>query len=712
VIAIPKDFSTGSEFPKIDHATWVALVETEIKDAPFAKRMTSHLYEGIEIEPLFTEESFPTAGDPSGFPGGAPFARGGTLLGNTLNGWDIRQEQAHPDPATANAQILADLEEGVTSIDLRLDGAGSLGLDADDPMAASLTGREGVSLSCAADFDRLLAGVKLDIAGIHFEPGGAFLPLAAAYVAAARRGGVQPSDLLGGFNADPLRVLMRDGALPMPLDAALAEMADLAHWTAHNAPKMRAVEVCTMPYHDAGASAVADLAFAIATGTDYLRVLTESGLAVDDAARQISFSMALGCRFYLATAKIRAARRLWADVVAACGGGAEAQRMMLRVSTGRRVLTTRDQTLNILRNTVACYAGAIGVADIITTTPFDAPTGLPTEDARRNARNTHHILREECSLAQVVDPAGGSWYIEWYTEAISRAAWAMFQQVEAQGGMLKAAQTGWVAAQIKPTETAREKDIGTRRVEVVGISEHATLTENDLNQEQPDFTKLAAAAAQRLGAWRAEHATPAGLEALAAAKPGRGSLTAAAIIAADGGGTLGQIAHALATPGVVPAVTTPLVVHPYDAAFEALRDAATAFAAGHGRNRPRVYLAGIGSIAEQAARKGYAADLFTAGGFDVVATEIKLDVPAAVAGFTASGAKIAVVCSTDKQYVTVLPELVPQLKAAGARNIVLAGNPGPSEAAWRALGIDAFIFVRCDVVGTLWSLLHTEGVAA
>jgi methylmalonyl-CoA mutase len=160
VIAIPKDFSTGSEFPKIDHATWVALVETEIKDAPFAKRMTSHLYEGIEIEPLFTEESFPTAGDPSGFPGGAPFARGGTLLGNTLNGWDIRQEQAHPDPATANAQILADLEEGVTSIDLRLDGAGSLGLDADDPMAASLTGREGVSLSCAADFDRRRATLR------------------------------------------------------------------------------------------------------------------------------------------------------------------------------------------------------------------------------------------------------------------------------------------------------------------------------------------------------------------------------------------------------------------------------------------------------------------------------------------------------------------------------------------------------------------------
>ncbi len=712
MISIAKDFSTGSDFPKIDRATWVALVETEIKDAPFTRRMTSHLYEEIEIEPLFTEDSFPTTGDPSGYPGSAPFTRGTRLLGNTLNGWDIRQEHAHPDPATANGQILTDLQEGVTSIDLRLDGAAVLGLDADDPMAAVLTGRDGVSLSCGADFDRLLDGVKLAIAGLHFDPGGAFLAVAGAYVAAARRGGVQSADLLGGFNADPLKVLMRDGALPMPLDKALKQMADLAHWTVRNAPNMRAVEVSTTPYHNAGASAVADVAFAIATGTEYLRVLTESGLTVDEAAQQITFSMALGCRFYLATAKIRAARRLWADVVAACGGAADAQRMVLRVSTGRRVLTTRDQTLNILRNTVACYAGAIGVADIITTTPFDAPTGLPTEDARRNARNTHHILKEECQLAQVIDPAGGSWYIEWYTDAIAQHAWALFQQVEAQGGMLKAATAGWVAEQIKPTEAAREKDIGTRKVEVVGISEHATLTENAPDQEQPDFSVLAAAATQRLSAWRKLHPRPTGLDTLAGVKPGDGTLTEAVVTAAAGGATLGQIMRALTIPGSVAAVTTPLAVHPYDAAFEALRDAATSFATSHGNRRPRVYLAGIGSIAEQAARKGYAGDFFTAGGFDVIGTEMKFDTPTAVAAFTASGAQIAVICSTDKQYAAVLADLVPKLKESGARNIVLAGNPGPAEAAWRALGVDAFIFVRCDVVGTLWSLLHAEGVAA
>ena len=240
---------------------------------------------------------------------------------------------------------------------------------------------------------------------------------------------------------------------------------------------MTAVEVSSTPYHNAGATAVSDVAFAVATGLDYLRVLTAAGLDVETAARQITFSMALGCRFYLAIAKIRAARKLWADVIAACGGSADAQRMCLRVSTGRRVLTTRNQSLNILRNTVACYAGAVAGADIITTTPFDAPTGLPSEASRRNARNTQLILAEECHLAQVVDPAGGSWYIEWYTNEVARRAWALFQQIEAQGGMIKAVVSGWVGEQIRPAEAAREKDIAVRKVAVTGVSEHPTLTE-------------------------------------------------------------------------------------------------------------------------------------------------------------------------------------------------------------------------------------------
>jgi len=707
VAGIAKEFHLGSDFPKIDHATWQQQVEVELKGAPFAKRMISQSYEGIELQPLYTEETFPTAGDPAGLPGYPPFVRGAQPLGNALAGWDIRQEHAHPDPAVANAQILEDLDGGVTSIALRLDGAAVLGLDTDDTHAAELTGRDGVSLACVADVERLVQGVKLDIAGFHFDAGGAFLPAASLYVAAAKKAGVKLSELRGGFNADPLSVLMRDGTLPMPLGTALRQMADLAAWTAQNAPRMTAVEVSTTPYHDAGATSVADLAFAVATGIDYLRALTDAGLDVETAAPQITFSMGLGCRFYLATAKIRAARKLWADVIAASGGSARAQKMQLRVCTGRRVLTTRNQSLNILRNTVACYAGAIGGADIITTTPFDAPTGLPTEGARRNARNTHHILAEECHLAEVVDPGGGSWYIEWYTHELAKRAWSVFQQIEAQGGMIKAADSGWVAEQIKPAEAAREKDIAVRKVAITGVSEHPNLTEHRIEQDKPAYRQLAMAAAQRLSNWRRQHGRLAALDALAGIAPGGGVLTAAAIAAAEAGATLGQIAKQLMAKGGEPTVMTPLLVHPYDDAFEGLRDAADAFEGKHGR-RPRVYLAGVGSVAEQVARKNYASDFFQAGGFEVLAREAKSDAAAAAAAFAISGAKIAVICSTDKQYATTVAELAPKLKAAGARTVVLAGYPGKSEAAYRAAGIDLFIYLGCNVIETLCSLLHAE----
>jgi methylmalonyl-CoA mutase len=707
MIAVAKEFELGKDFPQIDYAAWQTQVEVELKGAPFAKRMISRIYEGIEVQPLYTEEIYPTAADPAGLPGYLPYVRGARPLGNALAGWDVRQEHAHPDPAVANAQILEDLNGGVTSIDLRLDGAAMQGLDADDPHAAELTGRDGVSVSSVADVTRLINGVHLEIAGFHFDAGAAFLPVASLYVAAAKQAGAQLNQLRGSFNADPLKALVRDGSLPVPLETALSQMADLAAWTAKNAPRVTSVEVSTTPYHNAGATAVADVGFAVATGLDYLRVMTGAGIDIDTAARQITFSMGLGCRFYLAIAKVRAARKLWADVIAASGGGAEAQKMCLRVSTGRRVLTTRNQSLNILRNTVACYAGVVGGADVITTTPFDAPTGLPSEASRRNARNTQLVLAEECHLAQVVDPAGGSWYIEWYTNEIAKRAWAVFQQVEAQGGMLKAAVSGWVAEQIKPTETAREKDIASRKVAITGVSEHPTLTERRTDQEKPAYRQLAIAAAQRLSNWRHQHPRSAVLDALGGVAAGGGVLTMAAIAAAETGATLGQIARALAPEVDQPTLMAPLVVHPYDAAFEELRDAAEAFESRHG-NRPRVYLAGVGSIAEQVARKNYARNFFEAGGFEVLAKEAKFDIAEAVSGFVASGAKIAVICSTDKRYATAVAELAPKLKAAGARTVVLAGHPGASDAAYRAVGVDRFIYMRCDVLEALWSLLRAE----
>ena len=217
----------------------------------------------------------------------------------------------------------------------------------------------------------------------------------------------------------------------------------------------------------------------------------------------------------------------------------------------------------------------------------------------------------------------------------------------------------------------------------------------------------ATAAAQRLTAWRSKHPRSKVLDALSGVAAGSGLLMTAAVVAADAGATLGQIAETLVPIGSEPTVMTPLVVHPYDSAFEELRDAAETFATKHG-HRPQVYLAGIGAISEQVARKNYARNFFEAGGFDVSTREAKFDPAESAADFAAGDARIAVICSTDKQYATAVAELAPKLKAAGARCVILAGHPGKSEAGYRAAGVDRFIYMRCDVLDALWSLLRAE----
>ena len=709
---IAKEFALESDFPRIDYANWRKGVEGELKGIPFDKKMVSHTYEGIDLQPIYTEQVFPTSGDPMGVPGFSPFVRGSQVLGNSLTGWDIRQEHADPHPAEVNAQILDDLRNGVSSIVLRFDAASSACYDADDPHAAELSGREGVIISAAADLQRALDQVQLDIAGVWLDAGGVFLPAAALYLTSARLMGIEPDRLLGGFNADSLGALMREGSLPVPLDVALKQMADLAAWTDAHAPHMTAVQVGTAVYHHAGATSAQDLAFMLGTGVEYLRALTAAGLDVNTAAKQITFSVSIGCRFYQAIAKIRAARMLWAQVVESCGGDAAAQTMRLRATTSRRVLTTRSPAINILRNTAACYAAAIAGADAITTDPFDAPAVLSTELSRRNARNIQLILAEECHLNHVIDPAGGSWYIDWYTRQLAEKAWALFQQIEAQGGMLAAATRGWVGRQIDAVELRRERDIATRKLPITGISEHPDISEKKLGEIAPRRVEVRMAAAQRLSSRRKTYAPQPALDLLVGTA-GRtdipaGELTARTIAAAGAGATLGQLTAALHPAGAEPAQAVALVSHPFDEAFEELRDASDAFAERHG-HKPRVFIAGVGSIAEQIGRKTFARDFFEAGGFEVLARETKYDVDSSAAEFARSGAKIAVICSTDKQYATCVVQLAPKLKEVGARTVILAGNPGASEETYRAAGVDRFIFLKCDALETLSSLLRDEG---
>lgn len=699
---LPRTLDLASDFPPADLSKWRALAEADLSGTPFDKRLVTHTYEGISLQPLYTRADV-KRDDPSGFSGMMPMTRASRPLGNTQSGWDLRQECTEPDSARASVLIRDDLEGGTTSILLRLDACSRQALDPRSPAGAQLAARDGVAIYSIADLDRALDGVHLNMITLALEAGAAFVPAAALVAALWERRSVDPTACCAAFNADPLAVLARDGHLTRSLAASLADVAALAAWTASRYPNSRAIRVGTAPYHHAGATATQDLAFSLATAVEYLRAMTHAGMTIDAAAQQLTFSYAIGCNIFLAIAKLRAARRLWARVAEACGAKDPARQMLMHVRTSKRVLAARDPWINILRNTSCLFAAGVAGADVITSTPYDAPLGEPTDAARQLARNTSHLLAEECAVHRICDPAGGSYYIERLTDELCDKAWAIFQSIEGQGGMAAALQSGWIRAQIDSAFAPHARNIATRKDAILGVSEFPDPAPRP-TPRTVDRECIRRDAASRLSA-RPERPSA------EVSRTSETSVLDRAVAMARENAAIFEIYESLLRDAQPHAhLDIPIHVHPYAAPFEHLRDACDLYAEQCGV-RPSVFLAAVGPLAKRLPRVNFCKDLFIAGGFRVLEGDgdgNAADIPAA---FSRSNAPIAVICGNDDAYA-VVTSLAPALHRAGAKRVVLAGNPGPNESAYRDAGIDRFVFVKCDVVSLLTDLLAEEGVYA
>jgi methylmalonyl-CoA mutase len=593
----------AAEFPPATDEQWVRLAAGVLRksepDLPLEKvteALSTVTYDGITLAPLYTGDAT-VAG---GVPGQAPFTRGGTATGSVPAGWEVRQRHADPDPAATREAILADLEGGVTSLWLALGPAG-LPVDA---------------LATALD------GVRLDLATVVLDAGAQTGVAANAYLDLLDTRGVDPTQARGNLGADPIGRAAREGT---GIDDT--DLRALATRCAHDYPGLRAGTVDATIHHDAGGSDAQELAFSLATGVAYLRALTGAGLSVAEAFGQLEFRYAATVDQFATVAKLRAARRLWARVAQECGvpeAGAQRQHAV----TSSAMMTVRDPWVNMLRVTVACVAAAIGGADAITVQPFDSCLGLPDAFARRIARNTQAVLVDECGVGRVLDPAGGSWYVEQRTEALAQAAWALFTEVERFGGMPRAVQSGWLAQRLDETWQRRADDLAHRREPVTGVSEYPHLE-----------------------------------EVLPTRRPAPDSDT--------------------------PQPAGALPRHRYAEQFEALRTRADAATAKQGV-RPTVFLATLGPLAAHTARAGFAANLFAAAGI-LTTRSGPVDDPAELAAlFAASGAEVVCVCGSDRDYAEHAAAVTTALATTG-RPVWLAGKPAhyPGVFGYLSSGVDA-----------------------
>lgn len=458
---LPDDgFTLAAEFPGATREEWQRLVEGVLrkagKDAQGSAAedvLSTALEDGITTRPLYTADGADSADD-TGLPGFAPFTRGGRPEGGAVSGWDVRQRHDRPDPVRTNEAVLGDLENGVTSVWLTV---GDAGVPAD-------------ALGTALD------GVLLDLAPVVLDAGAGFEAAAGALFALYAERGVAPAAALGNLGADPYGHAARTGdhGFVAPGTAAAAALAARC---ARQYPGLRAVVVDALPYHEAGGSAAQELGCSLATGVAWLRELTAAGLDADAAAGQLEFRYAASADQFLTIAKLRAARRLWARVAEVSGIAGTAAAQVQHAVTSSVMMTRRDPWVNMLRTTVASMAAGVGGADSVTVLPFDHALGLPDAFARRIARNTSTVLIEESHLGRVVDPAGGSWYVERLTEELARAAWAWFQEIEGAGGQAAALRDGLVADRIGEVWQARSRKLATRREPVTGVSEFPLLSE-------------------------------------------------------------------------------------------------------------------------------------------------------------------------------------------------------------------------------------------
>ncbi|MEU9897077.1 methylmalonyl-CoA mutase subunit beta [Streptomyces phaeochromogenes] len=452
---LPDDgLSLAAEFPDATHEQWQRLVAgvlrksgKEVSDDAAEDALSTTLEDGLRARPLYS--ALDSAPDP-GLPGFAPFTRGGRAEGNTLGGWEVRQRHTAAD----NGAVLADLENGVASLWLAV-GAGGFPVSSLGPV---------------------LDGVYLDLAPVVLEAGREVEPAARELLRLYEERGVARDATRGNLGADPLGHEARTGDDGFDF----APVAALARLCAEEYPGLRALTVDALPYHEAGGSAAQELGASLATGVAYLRELTRAGLSVEQAADQLEFRYAATADQFLTIAKLRAARRLWARVAEVCGApGGQVQHAV----TSPVMMSRRDPWVNMLRATVATLAAGVGGAESVTVLPFDHALGLPDAFARRIARNTSTILVEESHLARVIDPAGGSWYVERLTDELAHAGWEFFQRIEQEGGQAAALRSGLVGEELAATWAARSAKLAKRREPVTGVSEFPNLAERSVARE-------------------------------------------------------------------------------------------------------------------------------------------------------------------------------------------------------------------------------------
>jgi len=665
-----------------DLATWQAAAAKEVK----GKDLTWRTPEGIAVKPLYTAEDIADI-DP-GLPGFAPFTRGVRASMYAGRPWTIRQYAGFSTAEESNAFYHRNLKAGQKGLSVAFDLATHRGYDSDHPRVTGDVGKAGVAIDTIDDMKILFDGIPLDQMSVSMTMNGAVIPILAFFIVAGEEQGVAQAQLDGTIQNDILKEFMVRNTYIYPPEPSMRIISDIFAYTSKNMPKFNSISISGYHMQEAGATQVQELAFTIADGMEYVKYGVASGLDIDAFAGRLSFFFAIGMNFFMEIAKLRAARVLWHRVMTNLGAKDERSKMLrTHCQTSGVSLTEQDPYNNVMRTTIEAMAAMLGGTQSLHTNALDEAIALPTDFSARIARNTQIVIQEETGMTKVVDPLGGSYYVESLTQELVDKAWAIIEKVEAEGGMAKAVAAGWPKAMIEEASAAKAARIDRVEEVIVGVNKYKLAQEDPIDILDVDNVAVREAQIRRIEkvkAGRDEAKCRAALDALTAGARGKDNLLGLAVECARQRATLGEISGAMEEVfgrfGTNPTPVKGIYGGAYgeDPRWTGLIDGVTAIGQRKGR-KPRMLVAKMGQDGHDRGAN-LVSSAFGDLGFEVVAgplfqtpkeaaeLAIKADVDVVGASSLAAGHK------------TLIPELIGHLRDAGRSDIkVIAGGVIPAQ---------------------------------
>lgn len=603
-----------SEFPSIQKSEWEEVINKDLKGADYEKKLVWNTQDGFKVQPYYRAEDLEKISYLSSSPDSYPFVRGNKTSGNQ---WEIRQDIHGKTPQEINELAILAIRNGAEGIGLCMKD-----IDSAEKLATVLT------------------DIDLSLIHIHFIKVTSFTDLMKWFADYLDKNAIDAKTVVGSIDFDPFDYALRHGHFYHNLLENIAEAATLIKTYKTKFPYFHFINVNGGRLHNAGATITQELGYTLAWAHEYIHLLIESGLSIDEITPCIRFSMAAGSNYFMEIAKIRAARLLWARIVEQYQPkNTDSEKIFIHSDTSTWNQSVYDPYVNMLRSTTEAMSLAIGGADSITVVPFNTPYQDADTFSSRMSRNQQILLKEESLMDKVVDPAAGSYYIETLTDDIAAYAWKIFQSVEEIGGFTKAVEGNALQEAIAESAAKRDMDIATRKIILLGTNQFPNLTEHVSKVKTP---------------CTCQDNEPKSFKTLSTY---RGS-----------------------------------------AAFEALR---LSFEQGD-KKRPVVFLLTYGNLAMRKARAGFAANFFGCAGFDIIDNPGFATVEEGVKAAMAKNADVVVLCSSDEEYQTLVPEACQVLKGTGFKgNITLAGHPGEQQAAYQAAGVHEFIHVKSNILETL-----------